>query len=236
MRDKLILLEDLFDIVFIRFLGDFPIFHCLLLLVDVSHCFEVISSLISKRDSQVLQRRIVFYAPKIADKLKRYWHAKYSRTWYLDETYVKVKGKWHYLYRAVGTQGETIDFYLSEKRDSESARHFLSKSLRRLKKLERPKIINTDKYSAYLGPISDMQEEGILSDDFEHRRVRYLNNIIECDHGKLKRLIKPTLGFKNLHSARATITGFEVMRMFKKGQFEGIKNVREEILLVTRSL
>ena len=70
----------------------------------------------------------------------------------------------------------------------------------------------------------------------QHRKVKYLNNRIESDHGKLKRLTKPTLGFKSLRTGRATIAGFEVMRMFKKGQVRGVGNVREEIDLVTKSL
>ena len=70
----------------------------------------------------------------------------------------------------------------------------------------------------------------------EHQKVKYLNNRIESDHGKLKRLTKPTLGFKSLETGRATIAGFEVMRMFKKGQFKGVQTVRQEADLVTRSL
>ena len=77
---------------------------------------------------------------------------------------------------------------------------------------------------------------GDLPRDVEHRKVKHLNNRIGCDHGKLKRLVKLTLGFKFLHSACARMSGFELMRTFKKGQLKGVCNVSEEVRLVTRSL
>ena len=179
---------------------------------------------------------MLFYAPKLAQKLKKRWKPKLNTTWYVDETYIKVKGKWMYLYRAVNKQGETIDFYLSPSRDTESAEHFLSKSLETLKEIQKPKTINTDKNSAYNAAINNLKEKGEMPENVKHRKVKYLNNRIESDHGKLKRLIKPTLGFKALHSARATIAGFEVMRMLKKGQIKGVSSVHDEINLMHRCL
>ena len=187
-------------------------------------------------DHSTINRWVLFYAPKLAQKLKKRWKPKLNTTWYVDETYIKVKGKWMYLYRAVNKQGDTIDFYLSPSRDTESAEHFLSKSLETLKEFQKPKTINTDKNSAYNGAIKNLKEKGEMPQDLEHRKVKYLNNRIESDHGKLKRLINPTLGFKALHSARATIAGFELMRMLKKGQFKGVRSVNQEIALVTTSL
>ena len=95
---------------------------------------------------------------------------------------------------------------------------------------------NTDKHKAYPKAISELKKAGELPESLEHRRVKYLNNGIESDHGKLKRLTKPTLGFKTMRTARATIAGFEVMRMFKKGQFKGIKTVHEEAAFITKVL
>ena len=88
-------------------------------------------------------------------------------------------------------------------------------------------------------PIKSLKVEGKCSDNLEHKRVKYLNNIIESDHGKLKRLIKPTLGFKSMKTAYATIKGFEIMRMFKKKQMDFWKynqGVQGEIRLITDNL
>jgi IS6 family transposase len=187
-------------------------------------------------DHSTLNRWVLSYATKFAKNLNKHRKNRYNKTWYVDETYVKIKGKNHYLYRAINKQGETLDFYLSARRNEQAARHFLGTALKKLEPLERPKIINTDKDAAYPPAIANLKKEGLLSDDLKHRMVKYLNNRIECDHGKLKRLIKPMLGFKSLHSARATIAGFELMRMFKKGQFTGAENVHDEMVLITKSL
>ena len=104
---------------------------------------------------------------------------------------------------------------------------------------ERPRTINTDKNPSYTKAISDLKAEGKIPKDLEHRQVKYLNTLIESDHGKLKRLIKPTLGFKSLKTAYATIKGFEVMRMFKKGRFEIWKydqGIIGEIRIITDNL
>jgi IS6 family transposase len=128
--------------------------------------------------------------------------------------------QWKYLYRALDSQGNTIDFYLSSTRNTQAAKRFLSKALRRFKDWEKPRSINTDKAPAYTTAIKELKEAGICPPDVEHKQVKHLNNIIEADHGKLKRLIKPSLGFKSMKTAYATIKGFELMRMFKKGQLK----------------
>lgn len=81
-------------------------------------------------------------------------------------------------------------------------------------------MINTDKAPAYGAAIAELKEQGLCPEDVVHRQVKYLNNIVEADHGKLKRLIKPTLGFQCMKTAYATLKGFEVMHMFRKGQMD----------------
>ncbi len=189
-----------------------------------------------KVDHSTLNRWVIAYSEKFAQNLRKHRNKKYDRVWYVDETYIKIKGKWSYLYRAINKQGHTIDFYLSTHRNKQAATHFLKNSLEKLEPTQRPKIINTDKDSAYPGAIASLVDDGTLSWETIHRRVKYLNNRIESDHGKLKRLTKPTLGFKTLHSARATIAGFELMRMLKKGQFKGVSSVHDEINLMHRCL
>jgi transposase-like protein len=96
----------------------------------------------------------------------------------------------------------------------------LGKALRRFKNWQKPQTINTDKAPAYAAAIKELKDEGACPQELEHRQIKYLNNIVEADHGKLKRLINPTLGFKSMKTAYATIKGFELMRMFKKGQMK----------------
>ena len=115
-----------------------------------------------------------------------------------DETYVKVRGKWTYLYRAVDKRGDTIDFYLSPTRSAKAAKRFLGKALRGLKHWEKPATLNTDKAPSYGAAITELKREGKLDRETAHRQVKYLNNVIEADHGKLKILIKPVRGFKSV--------------------------------------
>ncbi len=190
-------------------------------------------------DHSTIYRWVQYYAPKILDKLKWYWKPKLGMSWRVDETYVKVKGKWVYLYRALDKDGNSIDFYLSRTRNIKAAKRFLDKALKSIPVYAHPKSINTDKNPTYIQAIKQLKGEGKCSPTLEHRRVKYLNNIIESDHGKLKRLIKPTLGFKSMNTASATIKGFEIMRMFKKGRFDLWKygqGLQGEIRIITDSL
>ena len=171
-------------------------------------------------DHTTLYRWIQQYAPEIEKRLRWHYRPCLGESWRVDETYVKVKGKWKYLYRAITKRGKTLDFYLSSTRNAKAAKRFLGKILRRMKEYEKPATINTDQAPSYVQAIRELKEEGYLGEEVLHRKVKYLNNRIEADHGKLKRLIKPTLGFKSMKTAYATIKGFEVMRMFKKGQFD----------------
>ena len=115
-------------------------------------------------------------------------------------------------------RGHTIDFYLCSRRKTQSAYRFLSKIFNNVKKWQIPKIINTDKAPTYGCALSRLKQEGKCPESLEHRQIKYKNNVIECDHGKLKRIIKPMLGFKSMKTAYATIKGIEVMRALRKGQ------------------
>ena len=131
---------------------------------------------------------------------------------------MKIAGNWAYLYRAVDKSGATIDFYLSPTRNAKAAKRFLGKALNGLKDWEKPLTINTDKAPTYGVAIAELKAEGKLPADVLHRQAKYLNNVIEADHGKLKQLIRPVRGFKSLKTAYATIKGFEVMHALRKGQ------------------
>ena len=184
-----------------------------------------------------IYRWVQVYAPKLRKKLAWYSRKQFGCSWGVDETYIKVSDKWVYLYRAIDRFGNTIDFYLSTKRNKVSAKRFLQKALGGCDPDSYPTIINTDKHASYKGALKVLKKERRIPQDIEIRQVKYLNNRIESDHGKLKRLIKPCLGFKSMTTAWNTIQGFEAMRMFKKGQMNAWlfgDKVRAEVRLVNR--
>ncbi len=151
---------------------------------------------------------------------------------------MKVGGKWAYLHRAVDKHGNTIDFYLSPTRNTAAAKRFLSKALNGLKAWETPTVINTDKAPTYGPALAELKAEGTCPEETEHRQIKYLNNVVEADHGKLKQLIRPVRGFKTLKTAYATIKGFEVMRALRKGQassFNITRDIPGEARLVERA-
>jgi transposase, IS6 family len=134
----------------------------------------------------------------------------------VDETYVRVGGKWKYLFRAVGKHDQLIAFMLSDRRNTNAAYRFLRKAIKAMSTYP-PSSITTDKLASYSRAIRRLQDEGLLSKDVEHRSSKYLNNIIEADHGALKGVIRPTRGFQRMRTASATLKGFEVMRMIRRG-------------------
>ncbi|OKN41755.1 transposase-like protein [Klebsiella pneumoniae] len=189
-------------------------------------------------DHTTIYRWVQCYAPEMEKRLRWFWRRGFDPSWRLDETYVKVRGKWTYLYRAVDKRGDTIDFYLSPTRSAKAAKRFLGKALRGLKHWEKPATLNTDKAPSYGAAITELKREGKLDRETAHRQVKYLNNVIEADHGKLKILIKPVRGFKSIPTAYATIKGFEVMRALRKGQARPWclqPGIRGEVRLVERA-
>src|SRR5580698_6999002 len=189
-------------------------------------------------DHSTIYRWVQKYAPEIERRLRWQWRQPRSTSWRVDETYIKGRGKWAYLYRAVDKHGNTIDFYLSPTRNTAAAKRFLGKALGGLKRWELPQIINTDKAPTYAAALAELKKEGKCPEDTVHRQIKYLNNGLEADHGKLKQLIRPVRGFKTLKTAYATIKGFEVMRALRKGQaaiFNLMGGVRGEARIVERA-
>jgi transposase-like protein len=190
-------------------------------------------------DHSTIYRWVQRYAPEIEKRLRWQWRGPRSTSsWRVDETYVKVRGRWAYLYRAVDKLGNTIDFYLSPTRNTAAAKRFLGKALLGLKDWEKPTVINTDKAPTYAAALAELKQEGRCPEETRHRQVKYLNNVIEADHGKLKQLIRPVRGFKTLKTAYATVKGFEVMRALRKGQaaaFNLTHDIRGEARIVERA-
>ncbi|MCF6808645.1 IS6 family transposase [Thiotrichales bacterium 19S9-11] len=192
--------------------------------------YRDLSEMMKERGIEVchttIYRWVIHYSHELKKRSNWYRMGRIG-SWCADETYIKVKGKWKYLYRAVTRDGKTIDFYLSHTRNTQAAKRFLSKALKNNKGWI-PSKINTDLNPAYNHAIAQLKQENPSYADIDHRKNKYINNIVEQDHGKLKRLIKPMLGFESMKTANATITGYEVMRMFKKGQFDfWLRNKRQ---------
>jgi putative transposase len=165
-------------------------------------------------DHSTINRWVIKYSPQLEEAFHRRKHSV-GRSWRMDETYIKVKGEWRYLYRAVDKQGQTIDFLLTEHRDTEAALRFLKKAIHRH---EVPETITIDG--------SDANEAAIKRYNEEHgthiiiRQVKYLNNIVEQDHRAVKRVTRPMLGFKAFDAAQSTLVGIELMHMLRKQQLE----------------
>ena len=176
-----------------------------------------------------IYRWVLEYSPELNRGLRKYLKPT-GDSWRVDETYIKLNGKWMYLYRAVAQQGNTIDFWLSRKRDRKAAKKFFRKALRSPHNTN-PRVITTDKYAATIKTIKNEIENERLSPGTKHRSSKYMNNIIEQDHRHIKRITNQMLGFKHFKSACATIQGIEAMNMIRKGQAH-TKTVFDEIALI----
>ena len=168
-------------------------------------------------DPSTIFRWVQCYAPEIEKRIRRYQGFR-SASWRVDETYVRVGGRWKYLFRAVDKHRQLIDFMLTDRRNTRAAYWFLRKALKAVSGYP-PSSITTDKLASYPRAVRRLQREGLLSKDVEHRTSKYLNNVIEADHGALKRGLRPTRGFQRMTTATATIKGFEVMRMIRRGHY-----------------
>lgn len=196
-------------------------------------------------DHTTIYRWVRRYAPELEKRCRPYLKAC-NDPWKVDETYIKVKGVWGYLYRAVDSEGNTLEFRLSATRDAEAAKHFFLKALDTSARsvpqthpLEKkaaqspmptafkarnavPRVINVDKNAAYPKAIAELKTSGSLFASVEFRQVKYLNNLIEQDHRFIKRLTKPGMGFFSFDTAWKTLQGYEAMHMIRKGQVQGV--------------
>src|SRR3954463_13455866 len=129
--------------------------------------------------------------------------------------YIKVAGQWQYLYRAIDRDGNLVDVYLSETRDQEAA-EALFRSAVAVTGIT-PDKVTTDKHASYPPALDE-----VFCDDLEHRTSKYLNNHLEQDHRRIKRLVRPGFGFKRFRTAWRTLVGYETLAMMRKGQVKGI--------------
>src|ERR671927_761341 len=163
-------------------------------------------------DHATIQRWVVKYSPLLEEAFHRRKRPVWV-SWRIDETYIKVKSAWYYLYRAVDKTGQTIDFLLTEQRDEHAAKRFLTKAIRRHGV---PETITIDGSAANEAAIKRYNEEHGTA--IVIRKVKYLNNIVEQDHRAVKRVTRPMLGFKAFDTAQGTLVGIELMHMIRKRQ------------------
>ena len=192
-------------------------------------------------DHTTIYRWVQRYAPELDKRCRPHLKAC-NDSWKVDETYIKVRKTWMYLYRAVDSEGNTLEFLLSPTRDAEAAKRFFVKALHSSacstpqacpveEQVEEPmtptdpdatksapRVINVDKNAAYPKAIAELKAAGILPERVELRQVKYLNNLIKQDHRFIKRLVKPGLGFFSVETAGRTRHRYEVMHMIRKGQ------------------
>ena len=168
-------------------------------------------------DHASLNRWVVRYAPQLTEQA-RLRKRPTGSSWRMDETYVKVKGQWMYLYRAVDKAGQTLDFMLSEKRDGKSARRFFRQAITGNGTPEKVVIDKSGTNLSALRWTNVLLKFARNNQPILIRQVKYLNNIVEQDHRFIKKIIRPMLGFKAFHSASATLQGIETAHMIRKGQ------------------
>ena len=210
------------------------ILRCVRWYIAYSLSYRDIEEMLAERgisaDHATLNRWVIGYAPKLEDQFRKSYKKCVGTSWRMDETYIKVQGKWTYLYRAVDKEGKTIDFMLSKNRDTEAARSFFAKAIG---SNGLPEKVTIDKsgantagliainlqltlFAAILLSLFTCNEALKLQIDV--RQIKYLNNIVEQDHRGIKRITKPMMGFKAFHSAEATLSGIELHRMLRKNQ------------------
>ena len=170
-------------------------------------------------DHATLNRWVVKYAPLIADEARKR-KASGANSWRADETYIRVKGRWVYLYRAVDRDGQTLDFMLSETRNHAAATDFFWKTLGSNGVPDRIVIDKSGANKAGLNTVNEFLYLLGIPVRIEIIQAKYLNNIIEQDHRFIKQLTRQMKGFKSFGAASATLTGIEVAHMIRKGQFD----------------
>jgi len=173
-------------------------------------------------DHSTLNRWVIHYAPLLENKFSKNYKRKVGNSWRMDETYIKVKGVWHYLYRAVDKDGDTVDFMLSKNRNLAAAKAFFDKAICTN---GLPEKVTIDKSGANKAGLDAINLQLIILALLRYtlmqiniRQIKYLNNIVEQDHRGIKRIVNPMMGFKSFYSAQATIAGIELYRMLKKSQ------------------
>lgn len=175
-------------------------------------------------DHATLNRWVVKYSPVITQLAKKK-RKPTSSSWRMDKTYIKVKGRWCYYYRAIDKFGSTLDFMLSKNRDEVAATRFFKQTIDNNGLPEKVVIDKSGANYAGLMNINTLLFFFGITYFIDILRVKYLNNIIEQDHRFIKKITKPMMNFKSFHSASATLAGIELAHMIRKKQFKKYKSL-----------
>jgi len=209
----------------------FIILQCVRWYVSYALSYRNIEEMMAERgfdiDHATLNRWVLHYAPILEQKSRKYKRPVH-RSWRMDETYIKIKGKWRYLYRAVDKYGKTIEFMVSKKRDTTAAKAFFRKAFRYNRM---PYRINIDKSGANKAALDHFNKPGRITGkrNFTISQSKYLNNIVEQDHRHIKRITSPMGGFRKMHTAVRTLAGIELMNIIKKKQLKFTKYIDQNL-------
>lgn len=167
-------------------------------------------------DRSTVFRWVQKFSPELTKRTEKQLR-RASVDWHVDETYIRVGGKWRYLWRAVDANGQMVDFRLTARRDAKAAKAFLNKAIERVRQ-HRPVTICTDKAQTYRRVIREINYRyDPHFDGIQHIDRKWRNNRIESDHAAMKRLLGYQQSLRSLRTAKATLSGIETIRTIKRG-------------------
>src|SRR5215469_15256104 len=182
--------------------------------------YEQVAELLAERgvevDPSCIWRWLQAYAPELNKRCRPHLKST-NKSYRTDETYIKVKGIDKYLYRAVDSTGQTIEFLLTAKRDATGAKRFFRKALTSPGNGV-PRVINVDKNPAYPAAVEALKEEGVLPCRVRLRQCKYVNNVVEQDHRTVKKRTWLAKGYGSFLTALRTLQGIEAVHMIRKGR------------------
>ena len=182
--------------------------------------YEHVAELMAERgvevDASCIWRWVQAYAPELNKRCRPYLKPV-NKSYRIDQTYIKVKGEDKYLYRALDSTGQTIDFLLTATRDTAAAKRFLRRAIEASGNAM-PRVMNVDKNPAYPAAVEALKAEGSLPGWVVLRQCKYLNNVIEQDHRTVKKRVWLAKGYGSFQTAWRTIQGIETLHMIRKGR------------------
>lgn len=188
------------------------------------HIEELVAEFGIMLDHASVQRWVAEFGIHLHNKVRKYLTRNFKRSWRLDETYIKVQGKWCYLYRMVDKDGDSISFHLSKTRDHKAALKCIRSAIKLAVSILNQELSNQwhASHPEFCGP----QKKCVV-----YTKFKYCNNIIEQDHRRIKRIVDPMMGFKNFDSATSTIAGIEAIAMLRKQQtvFSSVNGIEVSI-------